>query len=612
MPDWSYHPLFKPLLFRMPAAKARSLTLRAIGTLNSLPGGYLLIELMGHMKPEPELRRTVWGREFSAPVGLSGRIDPELAATGALGKFGFGFLEVGPGFRSEVSLDTAGEAVVYGAPLPELDEADFVQRLERHRSVGVPLAVRAGRGQDAAWMQRMEKYAALFLFEGTEEEYRAAKASVRVPVVVVVQGDLPAWPELDGVYLEEPCGRVGREGTTRALELLRAWKAARPDVPVLAGGGVYEPQDALDLYAAGADLVMLDSGFVFSGPGLPKRINEAVLDERLQAARTGARVESAEGAEGAEGDVSVVTKGGTGWLSWFLMGCGVFFAGMIAMLVGLTDVILAHDEQFLGLTREEIAGWSEELFHFMSHDRITLAGIMLSAGFLFAQLAWHKIRRGERWAVVLFAAAAGYGFLNFLYSYVVGYIDSLHVIYNLLILPFFLWGLVRTRELSTPHGSLNRRNTKAWKKGLVGQLMFVVLGAALLTAGVVISAIGMTGVFVPEDLAYMGLTPEQIHEYNHRLIPLIAHDRAGFGGSLITEGLLLLLISLWGYRQGESWLWWSYLIGGFFGLAAGIGVHVKILYTDFWHLLPAYIALALYLVGLICSHEYLRKTKPPV
>ncbi|ARU60721.1 hypothetical protein CBW65_06190 [Tumebacillus avium] len=357
---------------------------------------------------------------------------------------------------------------------------------------------------------------------------------------------------------------------------------------------------------------MLDSGFVFSGPGLPKRINEAVLDESLKASQAARNAGTERAEAGAQaGAQAPFAKGSPGWLSWFLMGCGVFFAGIIAMLVGLTDVILAHDEAFLGLTREEIAGWNQELFHFMSHDRITLAGIMLSAGFLFAQLAWHKVRRGERWAVVLFAAAAGYGFLNFLYSYAVGYIDTLHMIYNLLILPFFLWGLVRTRELSTPHASSNRRNTKAWQKGLVGQLMFVSLGAALLSAGVVISAIGMTGVFVPEDLAYMGLTPEQIHDYNHRLIPLIAHDRAGFGGSLITEGLLLLLISLWGYRQGESWLWWSYLIGGFCGLAAGIGVHVKILYTDFWHLLPAYIALLLYLTGLICSRQYLCKEKPP-
>ena len=34
---------------------------------------------------------------------------------------------------------------------------------------------------------------------------------------------------------------------------------------------------ALDLLGAGADLVQVDSGLVFGGPGLPKRINEAVL-----------------------------------------------------------------------------------------------------------------------------------------------------------------------------------------------------------------------------------------------------------------------------------------------------------------------------------------------
>jgi dihydroorotate dehydrogenase len=46
---------------------------------------------------------------------------------------------------------------------------------------------------------------------------------------------------------------------------------------LIASGGIHEPRDALELRAAGADLLEVDSGLVYSGPGLPKRINEALL-----------------------------------------------------------------------------------------------------------------------------------------------------------------------------------------------------------------------------------------------------------------------------------------------------------------------------------------------
>jgi hypothetical protein len=44
---------------------------------------------------------------------------------------------------------------------------------------------------------------------------------------------------------------------------------------------------------------------------------------------------------------------------------------------------------------------------------------------------------------------------------------------------------------------------------------------------------GSTRVFVAEDLEFMGLTRGALDAINPRLVPLIAHDRAGFGGGLV-------------------------------------------------------------------------------
>jgi dihydroorotate dehydrogenase len=115
----------------------------------------------------------------------------------------------------------------------------------------------------------------------------------------------------------------------------------------------------------------------------------------------------------------------------------------------------------------------------------------------------------------------------------------------------------------------------------------------------------MTTVFVPTDLLFFELNREDLNVFDPKLIPLIAHDRAGFGGALLSEGFLLLCISLWGFREGEKWIWWTFFIGGLPGFTAGIGTHFHIGYTDFVHLLPAYFLVVLFIVGLIYSFNYL-------
>ncbi|MGZ0050041.1 hypothetical protein [Brevibacillus gelatini] len=117
--------------------------------------------------------------------------------------------------------------------------------------------------------------------------------------------------------------------------------------------------------------------------------------------------------------------------------------------------------------------------------------------------------------------------------------------------------------------------------------------------------IGITGVFVPSDLVFLCVSAEMLHAFNERLIPLIAHDRAGFGGALVSDGLAVLLISLWGFRRGEAWVWWTLLLAGIPGFAAGIGIHFAVGYVDFVHLLPAYAAVLLFLAGLMLAKPYL-------
>lgn len=59
--------------------------------------------------------------------------------------------------------------------------------------------------------------------------------------------------------------------------------------------------------------------------------------------------------------------------------------------------------------------------------------------------------------------------------------------------------------------------------------------------------------FVPQDLNYLQTTADSLLESNPSLLPLIAHDRAGFGGALFSQAIAILLTALWGIQQGDRW-----------------------------------------------------------
>jgi len=83
----------------------------------------------------------------------------------------------------------------------------------------------------------------------------------------------------------------------------------------------------------------------------------------------------------------------------------------------------------------------------------------------------------------------------------------------------------------------------------------------------------------------MRLTATDLVAESARLVPLIAHDRAGFGGGIATCGVLVLFC-VWFGRPSRS-LWQALSVSGLAGFGTAIGV-----------LAPAYAGLAIYLAGL--------------
>jgi hypothetical protein len=169
------------------------------------------------------------------------------------------------------------------------------------------------------------------------------------------------------------------------------------------------------------------------------------------------------------------------------------------------------------------------------------------------------------------------------------------------LLPCFVFGLHRSyRGLTTgksPTILLTPAKAGSWfSRYGVGRGCLLAIATGMICGGLTIMIVGMTSVFVPQDLKFLGLTPSDLRAVNPRLVPLIAHDRAGFGGGVCTCGIVVMFLTCCG--QPCRSLWQVLLITGTVGFGTAIGVHPVIGYTNLFHLAPALVGFAVFVVGM--------------
>ncbi|TGD78239.1 quinone-dependent dihydroorotate dehydrogenase [Hymenobacter wooponensis] len=87
--------------------------------------------------------------------------------------------------------------------------------------------------------------------------------------------------------LQTPAGQVaalgaggvsGRPLRRRATEVIQyLHRNSQGELPIIGVGGIHSAQDAQEKLAAGASLIQLYTGFIYEGPSLVKRINQALV-----------------------------------------------------------------------------------------------------------------------------------------------------------------------------------------------------------------------------------------------------------------------------------------------------------------------------------------------
>ncbi len=291
---------------------------------------------------------------------------------------------------------------------------------------------------------------------------------------------------------------------------------------------------------------------------------------------------------------------GDGRLLIFILAVGLTASGAFAILQSVSGHFLPHDVRALGVDAEQLAQTAgPRLVLFMFHDRVAFGGVLLALGAMYAWLAGFPLRDGERWAWWAVVISCLTGFLSFLAYLGYGYLDTWHAVATVVLLPVSVAGIWRVGQSLGARPTWRDLRQWDWPQNRAERLGRVVLagaGVGIMGAGLTILGVGMTRVFVPEDLAFIGLGRDAICGFNPRLVPVIAHDRAGFGGGLFSVGVLVTMIAI--YARISRSLLETLAVVGFCGFGAAVGVHYVIGYTNWFHVAPAWLGAFVFFAGV--------------
>ncbi|HEX6333108.1 MAG TPA: hypothetical protein VFZ78_02715 [Flavisolibacter sp.] len=288
-------------------------------------------------------------------------------------------------------------------------------------------------------------------------------------------------------------------------------------------------------------------------------------------------------------------------------GMVLIFSGVFVIIQSFTGHFLPHDTVYLGMDAERLSlYYGGRITRFMFHDRVAFGGSLMAVGILYMWLAEFPLRQGQAWAWWILLISGIIGFGSFLTYLGYGYLDEWHGVATLLLLPFFAVGMIRSWRL-LEGGSLGDLLKMVNRPGFhnshqFGILLLLFTGAGMFAAGMTIMIVGMTSILVPQDMEFIGIAScSTLNGVSEKLLPLIAHDRACFGGGVATIGLMIFFI----VRRAEETrsMWETIFLTVNTGFAAAIGIHFYIGYTIPIHIAPAIMGYLIALAGLACTYR---------
>jgi hypothetical protein len=144
------------------------------------------------------------------------------------------------------------------------------------------------------------------------------------------------------------------------------------------------------------------------------------------------------------------------------------------------------------------------------------------------------------------------------------------------------------------------RNQRGLLEALLsdGRPVLTFMGLCLALAGGFAVFQSATGHFLPHDAEYLGMDAKQLCALNQCRV---VHDRASFGGALLTCAIVWLAC-VWCGTPSRS-LWQALCASGSIGFLAAVGIHLIVGYVDFVHLTPALAGALIFALGIALSRK---------
>jgi dihydroorotate dehydrogenase len=332
--------LIKPLLFKLDPERAHNLTLQLIKWAGIFSPTYWLLQRMFEVN-DPRLEVEVFGLKFKNRVGLAAGYDKNGVAVKGLSALGFGHIEIGTvtlqkqigNPRPRVQRVPEARGLINSMGFPNDGVAQVVAQVGnlRYGRIGINI----GKSKETAIERAAEDYCELLKRVYAQADYvtvnvsspntlnlrqlqaREAIANLlkevaavrnglskRVPLLVKIAPDLNE-AEIDDVLdaidrsgfdgIIATNTTIGREGLSEKYQNLKGGLSGAPlrdrstaivrtianrtegKLPIIGVGGIIEPRDAIEKLEAGATLIQVYTGLIYSGPSLVKQINRSLL-----------------------------------------------------------------------------------------------------------------------------------------------------------------------------------------------------------------------------------------------------------------------------------------------------------------------------------------------
>jgi dihydroorotate dehydrogenase len=144
--------------------------------------------------------------------------------------------------------------------------------------------------------KRMPVYKPVLLKVSPDLSFEQIDETIKIAEAAGIDGYIATNTTTNRANLITPSPRVAAIGngglsgaplTARSTEILKyLHQKTNGKKPIIGVGGIMNVHDALEKLEAGATLIQLYTGFIYSGPGLVKRINKAIVSELFSTTNT--------------------------------------------------------------------------------------------------------------------------------------------------------------------------------------------------------------------------------------------------------------------------------------------------------------------------------------